>query len=64
MTANVPVGLLDEARRATGKGITETLVEGLQLVKRSSAGRKLAALVGKIDLTDLDIGELRGRARR
>jgi hypothetical protein len=64
VTANLPAELLDEARRITGKGITETVVEGLELVKRSSAGRKLAALVGKIDLRDLDIGELRGRARR
>lgn len=34
----------------TGKGITETLVEGLRLVQRARAYEKAVALRGKIDL--------------
>ena len=35
VTANLPIGLLDQATRASGKGITEMLVAALTLVKRS-----------------------------
>jgi len=37
ITANLPEGLLEEAMAVTGKGITETLVEGLRLVRRARA---------------------------
>ena len=40
VTANLPIDLLDQATKASGKGITETLVAGLTLVKRSAAARK------------------------
>jgi len=62
VTANLPVALLDRARRVTGKGITETLVEGLELVRRSSAAAKARALRGKLKL-DLDLEASRERAR-
>lgn len=61
-TANLPVDLLEEATRITGKGITETLIEGLRLVKRSSAYEKAMALRGKIKL-DIDLDEARERNR-
>jgi len=62
VTANLPQELLERARRVTGKGITETLVEGLELVRRSSAASKARALRGKLTL-DLDLEASRERAR-
>jgi hypothetical protein len=63
ITANLPPDLLEAAMLATGKGITETLIEGLLRVKRASAYEKAMALRGKIHL-DIDLEELRGRRRR
>jgi hypothetical protein len=62
ITANLPAGLLDEAMRATGRGITETIVEGLERVKRADAYRKAIALKGKIHIAvDIDAARERGR---
>jgi len=47
----------------TGKGITETLVEGLRLVRRARGFEKAMALRGKIRL-DVDLEESRERRRR
>ena len=63
VTANLPVDLLEQATRASGKGITETLVAGLALVKRSAAVRKAKALRGRIRL-DVDLEVSRERTRR
>ena len=63
VTANLPVDLLEQATRASGKGITETLVAGLALVKRSAAARKAKALRGRIRL-DVDLEVSRERSRR
>ena len=61
-TANLPAELLNEATRATGKGITETIIEGLKLVKRSQAYYKLKALQGRLYLKiDLDASRERTR---
>jgi hypothetical protein len=55
VTANLPGDLLDEAMEVTGKGITETLVTGLHLVRRTRAYRSAMALRGKVRLKiDLD----------
>ena len=62
VTANLPRALLDGARRATGKGITETLVAGLTLVNRSAAARKAAQLRGRLRL-DVDLEVSRERSR-
>jgi len=59
----VPVVLLAEAQRVTGKGLTETLVRGLELVRRSAAAEKAARLKGKIRL-DVDLEASRERSRR
>ena len=48
ITANIPPDLLEDACRATGKGITDTLIYGLELVRRSRAASKAAALRGRI----------------
>jgi hypothetical protein len=63
VTANLPIDLLDQATRASGRGITETLVAGLTLVKRSAAARKAKALRGRIRL-DVDLEVSRERSRR
>jgi len=63
ITANLPAELLDEALRVTGKGITETLVTGLDLVRRTRAYGKALALRGKVHL-DLDLDKSRERPRR
>jgi hypothetical protein len=63
VTANLPVDLLEGACRVTGKGITDTLVAGLVLVKRSAAARKAARLRGRLRL-DVDLGVSRERTGR
>lgn len=57
-TANLPSDLLNEAIKVTGKGITETLIDGLLMIKRSSAFAKAQALKGKLKL-EIDIKESR-----
>lgn len=55
VTANLPRKLLKEAMKNTGVGMTETLVQGLLMVKRSRAFEKAMRLKGKIKLNiDLD----------
>jgi hypothetical protein len=55
ITANLPDDLIREATQVTQRGITETLIEGLKLIKRSSAYEKAQSLKGKLDLqVDLD----------
>ena len=60
ITANIPKKLLKEALEVTRGGITETLVEGLQLVKRLKAYQKGMALKGKLNLS-IDIDQARER---
>ena len=48
ITAHLPKELLRRAQQATGKGITETLREGLELLSAREAGRRLRALRGKV----------------
>lgn len=63
VTANLPADLLDEACRATGQGITQTLVTGLSLVRRTAAAPKAARLRGRLKL-DVDLEASRERAPR
>ena len=63
ITANLPRQLLDEAMEVTGKGITETLVEGLRLVRRARAYDRAMALRGKVHL-EIDLETSRERRRR
>ena len=63
ITANLPQDLLEEAMKVIQKGITETLVEGLQQVRRQRAYQKAMALRGKIHL-DIDLENARERRRR
>jgi hypothetical protein len=63
ITANLPEDLLKDAMQATGEGITETLIRGLQYVRRSQAYNKAQALRGKLSLK-IDMEESRERNRR
>lgn len=63
VTANLPGDLLDAAMDVTGLGITETLVTGLDLVRRTRAYRKAMALRGRVQLK-IDLAESRERPRR
>jgi len=63
VTANLPSDLLHTAQEVTGKGITETLVDGLRLLRRSRAYEKGMALKGKIRLV-INVESSRERARR
>jgi hypothetical protein len=63
ITANLPEALLEEATAVTGKGITETLIAGLELVRRSRAHAKARALRGKLHL-NIDLEASRERDRR
>ena len=62
ITAHVPAQLLRRAQAATGKGITETVRLGLDLLASAKAAEELRRLRGKVRL-DIDLVELR-RDRR
>jgi hypothetical protein len=62
ITANLPRELLESAQEVTGKGITETLIEGLQQIQRRRFYDRALALHGKLHLK-IDIDESRGRVR-
>ena len=61
ITANLPHQLLEDAMKATQKGITETLVEGLRLVRRAHVYEKAMAMKGRIRL-HVDLEESRERS--
>ncbi len=63
ITANLPEDLLQDAIQVTGKGITDTLIEGLRMVRRARAYEKALALRGKINVK-IDLEESRERRHR
>jgi len=63
ITANLPDDLLRDAMRVTRRGITDTLVEWLRLIRRARAYEKAMALRGKLHL-DVDLEVSRERNRR
>jgi hypothetical protein len=54
---------MTKARRVTGKGITDTRLTGLRLVRRTRAYRKAMSLRGKVKL-EIELDESRERPRR
>jgi hypothetical protein len=50
VTVNLPARLLSEAEQVSGRGITETIVQGLELLARRRAYAKALALKGKLRL--------------
>jgi len=63
ITANLPEELLHKAMEVTGEGITETLVEGLEQLRRRRFYETLRQLKGKVHLK-IDLDESRGRNGR
>lgn len=62
ITANLPSELLEQAMKATGRGITETLIEGLERLRRADAYRKAMSLKGRIRVAvDLEVSRERRR---
>jgi hypothetical protein len=58
ITANIPAKLLERAQEATGLGITETLVAGLEELERSRRRSALRMLRGKVRF-ELDLEKTR-----
>jgi len=58
VTVNLPAQVLEDATKLTGKGITPTILEGLQELQRTSQRSALRALKGKIRIA-LDLEETR-----
>ena len=48
ITVHVPEALLLKAQQSTGKGVTETIRDGLRLVAAGNAYRSLQRLRGKV----------------
>ena len=63
ITANIPEKLLKEAQKVTGEGITETLIAGLQTLRRQIAFQEFQNLKGKLNLK-IDLDQARERTRR
>lgn len=62
ITVHVPSDLLRKARKSTGRGITETVRQGLRLVAAAEAYRSLRALRGKVGVS-IDLEALREDGR-
>lgn len=63
VTANLPQDLLQTAMQVTGKGITDTLIEGLRRLRRARAYEKAMALRGRVALR-VDLEKSRERHDR
>ncbi len=58
VTVNLPADLIDESMQLTGTGLTSTIIEALQELKRSAKRSALRRLKGKVAF-DLDLGRTR-----
>jgi hypothetical protein len=58
VTVELPLELLEKARKATGEGITGTIRRGLELVAAARAQDALKALCGKVKFS-LDVAASR-----
>jgi len=58
VTVNVPELVLERARKITGRGVTETIVEALRELERQKRRSTLRGLKGKIDFA-LDLAKTR-----
>ena len=54
VTVNLPADLVDDAVRITAKGLTPTIIEGLQELQRRAKRSALRQLRGKVRL-ELDL---------
>lgn len=51
ITVEVPLDLLEKAQRASGAGITETVITGLRLLASSRTYDRLRQLLGQVHFT-------------
>lgn len=58
VTVNIPKYLLDEARKVTGLGISDTLKNGLERIIKNKTNKKLVELRGEYKFA-LDLNKLR-----
>ena len=58
ITVNVPSDVLEDATRITGKGVTDTVIEGLTELRRRETRSALRALRGKVRV-ELDLERTR-----
>jgi hypothetical protein len=58
ITVHIPVELLEGALKQTGRGITETIRQGLKLVAVGDTYRRLRALRGRVKI-QVDLESLR-----
>lgn len=58
ITVTIPGDLLDEARRVTGKGVTGTIIEGLDELRKRQQRAALVRLRGRVRF-DLDLEKTR-----
>jgi hypothetical protein len=58
ITVNVPPKVLERAREITGRGVTETIVQGLLEIDRQHKLTTLRALRGRVHF-DLDLAKTR-----
>jgi len=58
ITVHVPQDLLAQAQKTTGRGITETVRQGLRLVAAGDTYRRVAGLRGAVKFS-LDMKRLR-----
>ena len=58
ITLNVPEDLLEAAQRTTGRGVTETVRQGLRLVAAGETFRRISKLRGSVKFT-VDLKRLR-----
>ncbi len=58
ITVQIPAEVLDGAMKATGKGITPTVIEGLAALERRAKRTALGRLRGKVRF-ELDLEETR-----
>ena len=62
VTVNLPARLLSDAQGVSRAGITETLVEGLELLARRRAAQQALKLKGRLHLR-IDLEKSRERRR-
>jgi hypothetical protein len=58
ITVNIPAETLENATRITGKGVTSTIIEGLEELERRAKRSALRALRGKVRF-ELDLAATR-----
>jgi hypothetical protein len=58
ITVQIPEELLERARKASGRGITETVRQGLRLVAARETFRRVARLRGTVKFS-VDLARLR-----